>query len=154
MRLSIIAVSFLALAALAQDNSLPATPSWQQALRGDASALAAAEELESLLSEGDLAALARHFPAERLRLMLLEAGVVDGLYGHDQARALIAAWLYPQARRVLRVSVVDLSEDGSHLSMLFLWTPTSPEDPLPPRQLACEITLKTGSWILQEALAP
>jgi hypothetical protein len=154
MRLSIIAISFLALVALAQDNSLPATPSWQQALRGNESALAAAQELESLLSEGDLAGLAHHISAERLRLMLLEAGVVDGLYGFDQARALIAAWLHPRHQRVLRVSVVNLSDDGSHLSMLFLWTPASPDDPLPPRHLACEIKLEAGRWTLQEALAP
>ncbi len=154
MRLSIIALCFLALAAMAQDDALPTTPSWHQALRGDESALSAALELESLLSDGDLTGLARHFPTDRLRLMLLEAGVEDGLYGHDQARALLAAWLHPLDRRVLRVSVVDHGDDGSHLSMLFLWTPSSPEDPLPPRQLACEISLKSGRWILQEALAP
>ncbi len=154
MRLFIVASMLLAFAATAQEESLPAAPGWQSALRGDAGALTAAEELESILERGDLAELSAYFPAHRLRMMLPEAGITDGLYGHAQSRALLSAWLEPLDRRVLRVSVVDLSEEDRRLSMLFQWAPATPEDLLPRRQLAFELNLEEDGWTVVEVLAP
>ncbi len=154
MRLFFLAFLLLASAATAQEDPLPAAPSWQSALRGDVGALAAAEELESILERGDLAALSGHFPAHRVRMMLPEAGIRDGLYGHAQSRALLSAWLEPLDRRVLRVSVVNLSEGDRRLSILFQWAPATPEDLLPRRQLVLELQLRDGGWTVVEVLAP
>ena len=131
MRLLPAILMLLSLSAAAQDPSPSAEANWQAALRGDPRAIEAAQSLRNLLSDDGLGGLREHLPDSRIRMLLVDSGVSDRLYGREQATAILGAWMEPIRHRNLKISMAVLSDDASRLTLLLLWPPSSPEDLLP-----------------------
>jgi len=147
-------LALLAISVAAAQEAAGPEPPWMPQLAEEPRALAAVEQFQAMLVEGRLGELAKHFSSGRLRLNLIEQDLPDGLYGSAQARSLLGAWLEPLDGRPPRISRVSLSEDGTRLGLLLWWPPESREEPLPVRQLICELGLDAPVWTFESATSP
>jgi len=127
---------------------------WRAVLAEDEEALRAAEEFVALLRAGNLKALAGRLEHGRLRLDWPRGGVPDGLYGPGQARSILADWLAPLKGRELRVWPERVLAEDRRLVLTLRWSPRSPEDLLPARQLVCELGLDGSDWRFLGAVSP